>query len=386
MWKSAVKTVFVSFLLINLLSCHEAKVKDINEKDTISYSTSNIVIKLDKFTPFSDGMVLSEIFNDELIISNQINKSIDRYSLKNGELISRIKIDDHEELKGLKLAGAKVIDSEKILIVFNYFISRSALFDFSGKIIKNDIFSFADSKQFYNLVVYNGLPIIVKDSIYYISGWPIGKTSREKFLRTSWCELNIETSELKMHNLPYPSNLSNLTDKSGKDFLAILVYKTVSNDGTIIWGWPGSNSLGIQSGSDLDSIIFVQIKNNKVSVEASYRSLKPDLKYMLDYPTFISMFYDRINNCFYRIGLFPTTRSMECSPITYQCMLKKDVVIQIIDSDFREIGAIYLPHSIYDVFHSFVYNGILYISNNNLFNPNLNEDQLVFTGFNFYSD
>ena len=107
MWKSAVKTVFVSFLLIYFLSCQEAKVKIFDEKDTISYSTSNIVIKLDKFTPFSDGMVLSEIFNDELIISNQINKSVDRYSLKNGELISRIKIDDHEELKGLKLAGSK---------------------------------------------------------------------------------------------------------------------------------------------------------------------------------------------------------------------------------------------------------------------------------------
>lgn len=67
-------------------------------------------------------------------------------------------------------------------------------------------------------------------------------------------------------------------------------------------------------------------------------------------------------------------------------MLKKDVVIQIIDSSFREIGAIYLPHSTYDVFHSFVYNGTLYISENNLFNPKLNEDQLVFSGFNFYSD
>lgn len=382
-------TFFSKIIFIELISClffcaclNEGTVY--NKQDTLSYNRTSFNLFLDNLTPFGNGMLLGEVNQDNLILCNQINKSIDFYSINTGNLVRRIDLKRNEEFSKLHLSGFKILDKYKILVVFKYFLNKATLINHNGDIIEKIYIRDNGDKGLINSVVSLYNPIVVnEDSIWQISSWPWGEEPKSSFYNIYIYNYNLITKNLSQFILPYPEDLMSIVDKSKKDFLAITVHKCINSENNIIISFPRSNYLGLMENVGSDSVYFVEIGNNSLSFEHRYMNGLTPMQYLLEYAHSSHILYDSLNDLYIRMINLPTHRSKETKFKDNTGIQLMSIAIQIIDNKYKEIGVVYLEDSKYDIYRSFVLNGKLYISKSNLNNKNINENIINFDVFDF---
>ena len=382
-------TIFRKIAFIEIVSClyfgacqNEGTV--FNRQDTISYNRTSFNLFLDNLTPFGNGMLFGEVNIEHLFLCNQINKSIDVYSTKSGKLVRRIDLKKNEEFSKLQLNGFKILDTNRIFVVFKYFLNKAAIVTNNGEIIeRNYIHENVDRGLINNVVsLYN--PIIGRfDSIWQITSWPWGEIPKSSFYNINVYNYNLNSKSLSEYTLPYPPDLLSIVDKSNKEFLAITVHKCLNRKNAIVFSFPRSNYLGIMHNTGSDSLYFMEIGKNSLKFDQKYiNGLKP-MQYLLEYAHSSHILYDSINDVYLRIINLPTQRSKDTEFKDNSGIQLMNIAVQIIYNKFEEVCVLYLEDSKYDIYRSFTLDGNLYISKNNLNNESIDENIIKFDVFDF---
>ena len=91
--------------------------------------------------------------------------------------------------------------------------------------------------------------------------------------------------------------------------------------------------------------------------------------------------YDKYRDVYYRFAEMPCELAKDEDPYSEFTPKAREFSVIILDKDFRIIGETKFPGNKYFIRMSFVGRDGLYISENNLANPDFDEDKLVFACF-----
>ena len=101
-------------------------------------------------------------------------------------------------------------------------------------------------------------------------------------------------------------------------------------------------------------------------------------KELCEYPAYSNIMYDSYNKVYYRVVYVPQEIDKKVAPLSLYRTGRKQFSIMILDEDFNVIGEHLFPTYTYNPRLSFVSKGKLYISLNNIMNPDYSDDVIRF--------
>lgn len=380
--KMHLQTLFLLIGLFLLIACNpdtQTNEKVINSKN-IKYYQANLNLYLDNFTPFGPEIIVSGVSKrNEVIFTNTINSSIDYYDLNNGKLNKRLNIPK-ENFNGVPdLAGAIELGGDSILIFNKFVLNRAKILDNKkNKVLDNTFF---DKWDFYNMnpvnIVCSSLtqPISVGDKLYFLT-WPLGKISFNNIDSSIYSEFeyNKSNKELVPLSISYPEIYFK---NKYPDYLALPMRTFHTKKNQLVYSWPLLDGLGV---FDISTKKFewVNIKNS--SIVAKFISNDRNTKWgdIVESTHYNGILYDIKKDLYYRFYFLPIKDYRGSSENNAFAIYHMPFCIQIINSEFEEIGKIELEGNKYDFARAFVHDGKLYVSKNNLYNIDLEENILKY--------
>ena len=97
-----------------------------------------------------------------------------------------------------------------------------------------------------------------------------------------------------------------------------------------------------------------------------------------EHPSYGKIIYDSCNRVYYRVVYVPQEIDKKVAPLSLYRTGRKQFSIMILDEDFNVIGEHLFPPYTYNPRLSFVSKGKLYISLNNIMNPDYSDDVIRF--------
>ena len=122
------------------------------------------------------------------------------------------------------------------------------------------------------------------------------------------------------------------------------------------------------------------LKSMKPNVDNHTNDLNALIKYM-EKPKYFHLLYDKYRDVYYRFAIMPCELAKNESPYDYFAPKAREFSVIILNNEFEIIGETKFPGNKYFFLMSFVGKDGLYISENNLANPDFDEDKLVFSCF-----
>ena len=101
-------------------------------------------------------------------------------------------------------------------------------------------------------------------------------------------------------------------------------------------------------------------------------------KELCEYPSYGKIIYDSCNKVYYRVAYVPQEVEKDVDALSLLRTGRKQFSIMILDEDFNVIGEHLFPPYTYNPRLSFVSKGKLYISLNNIMNPDYSDDVIRF--------
>jgi hypothetical protein len=372
-------------LFISLTSC---LTKD--QKQTIDAASENLFnivdtvsFHLDKSTSFRTLFLQATVDsagNDLLIFLSDRKPSIQFYDVKKQQLVSEIFLEK-EGPNGIgSPTGLLYISMDSIFVVSSSHY-RVSLINKSGKLLRNYrvlegttyndntglIRPFTTSPPFKigNKIYFNTAP----DRDVYKASYFLGKVN---------LTLDIETGKFEYIN-NYPQQFEN-----GVWGVAAVNYATDYNPITkdFIYSFAISDSLYTYNTGTLEK--EAHLATSKFIGTRIKPMPKPDnehdLEYALETPYYHAIIYDKYRDVYYRFVRHSISFIDDKSgkPNGFH---EKPISIIVLDKDFNRIGETTL---VADTFLDYIYfltKDGLFISNGNFENPDLDEDQMVFTCF-----
>ena len=99
---------------------------------------------------------------------------------------------------------------------------------------------------------------------------------------------------------------------------------------------------------------------------------------LCEYPSYGKIIYDSCNKVYYRVAYVPQEIDKDVDALSLFRTGRKQFSIMILDEDFNVIGEHLFPPYTYNPRLSFVSKGKLYISLNNIMNPDYSDDVIRF--------
>ena len=228
---------------------------------------------------------------------------------------------------------------------------------------------------------YYNTPAFVKDSCLFMEM----SAHKPNMKKKDWSEthmfasLDLRTGEIKWIPIFYPPIFKEEYDNiaGGYGFSYDYNYK----ENRLVCGFFGYDSLMVTD--DLKHIRWYNAKSRYL------KSMKPKLGNSMEginaiiklneNPRYWHIMYDKYRNVYYRFAEMPYKLASNESP--YDEPKGKEFSVIVLNADFEIIGETKFPGKKYFYKMSFVGREGLYISENNLENPQFDENKLVFTCF-----
>ena len=272
-------------------------------------------------------------------------------------------------------------DSKYILIAQND-ISRLSSINDKGEVIRNYDFQTPEGKFApLHFGSYYNTPAFVKDSCLFMEM----SAHKPNMKKKDWPETHmfasqdLRTGEVKWIPIFYPPIFKEEYDNiaGGYGFSYDYNYK----ENRLVCGFFGYDSLMVTD--DLKHIRWYNAKSRYL------KSMKPKLGNAMaginsiiefcETPKYWHIMYDKYRDVYYRFAEMPYKLAPNESP--YDEPKGKEFSVIVLNEDFEIIGETKFPGKKYFYKMSFVGKEGLYISENNLENPQFDENKLVFTCF-----
>lgn len=314
-----------------------------------------------------------------LVFNNKLNGSVDIYEYDQSNLYKRIKFDERTKSKLTEFAGSKLITLDSILIVNNYFPSRSFFINDQGEIIHSLTFDMENELplSYLNVVQSSMGDIISYRNKMILRSWEVSINQSEGLdpnYNFSWL-LDLEKETLNPIPVTYPLGY---IQKKIDSYAALTVWQSVA-DSLIIYSFPQSDSVKIynlKSGETQTSLISSEIRSTP-PYQVDNSSFEKYAKATLN----SGILYDSTNEYYYLFRQMPLRMDSDIGTSKFEINIKKPINIEVLNYKFESLGTIQLPSQQYDIFKSFVKNGRLHVSRNNIFSDEMDENKLVFDVF-----
>ena len=304
------------------------------------------------------------------------------FDIKNQQIAKRIPLHKTGPNGLPAIFGSRPSPGSQYILVAQNNISRISFINDKGEVIRNYNFQTPES-QFTSLHLgsYYNTPSFVKDSCLFLKiGIPKPNMKREDWPQTHmFASLDLRTGEVKWIPIFYPPIFKEEYENidGGYGFSYDYNYK----ENRLVCGFFGYDSLMVTD--DLKHIRWYNAKSKYL------KSMKPKLGNAMaginsiiefcEAPMYWHIMYDKYRNVYYRFAEMPYKLAPNESP--YDEPKGKEFSVIVLNADFEIIGETKFPGKKYFYKMSFVGREGLYISENNLENPQFDENKLVFTIF-----
>ena len=374
------------FVLI-FMSCHSAKKNNTERQNEVELvAEKQLVFPLDEQTYYlSKSMFQFEENGKEYLHFENTQKSlydIVIFDIENKQIAKRIPLHKTGPNGLPAVFGSRPSPGSQYILVAQNNISRISSINDKGEVIRNYNFQTPES-QFTSLHLgsYYNTSGFVKDSCLFLKiGIPKPDMKREDWPKTHmFASLDLKTGKIKWTPIFYPPIFKEEYENidGGYGFSYDYNYK----ESRLVCGFFGYDSLMVT-----DNLKHIRWYNAKSKY---LKSMKPKLGNAMaginsiiefcETPKYWHIMYDKYRDVYYRFAEMPYKLAPNESP--YDEPKGKEFSVIVLNEDFEIIGETKFPGKKYFYKMSFVGREGLYISENNLENPQFDENKLVFTCF-----
>ena len=380
--------LFISFFFIlTLVSCQPSKNNNGKRQNEVELvAEKQLVFPLDEQTYYlSKSMFQFEENGKEYLHFENTRKSLYNiviFDIENRQIAKQIPLHKTGPNGLPAVFGSRPSPGAQYILVAQNNISRISSINDKGEVIRNYNFQTPES-QFTSLHLgsYYNTPGFVKDSCLFLKiGIPKPDMKREDWPKTHmFASLDLRTGKVKWVPIFYPPIFKEEYENidGGYGFSYDYNYK----ENRLICGFFGYDSLMVTD--DLKHIRWYNAKSRYL------KSMKPKLGNAMaginsiiefcETPKYWHIMYDKYRDVYYRFAEMPYKLAPNESP--YDEPKGKEFSVIVLNEDFEIIGETKFPGKKYFYKMSFVGREGLYISENNLENPQFDENKLVFTCF-----
>ena len=380
--------LFITALFVLIfMSCQSAKKNNTERQNEIELiAEKQLVFPLDEQTYYlSKSMFQFEENGKEYLHFENTRKSLYNiviFDIENRQIAKQIPLHKTGPNGLPAVFGSRPSPGAQYILVAQNNISRISSINDKGEVIRNYNFQTPES-QFTSLHLgsYYNTPGFVKDSCLFLKiGIPKPDMKREDWPKTHmFASLDLRTGKVKWVPIFYPPIFKEEYENidGGYGFSYDYNYK----ENRLICGFFGYDSLMVTD--DLKHIRWYNAKSKYL------KSMKPKLGNAMaginsiiefcEAPMYWHIMYDKYRDVYYRFAEMPYKLASNESP--YDEPKGKEFSIIVLNADFEIIGETKFPGKKYFYKMSFVGREGLYISENNLENPQFDENKLVFTCF-----
>ncbi len=228
------------------------------------------------------------------------------------------------------------------------------------------------------------IKIIFNENIFYISTLPVAGIDRNpKLFFTSKVSFsyNILKSKVSLIPVTYPDcYLEKRFTSSGFIFFS-RTYNQMRNE--LVYTFPATQSLVVYKISD-NTLLNKPVKSAYVEtitpINDKNTSFKKGRHHYLETPKYYKIAFDKYLNIYYRFVLLPieTEQTKDYHPFLH---FEMPFSIIVLDDDFNILIEQKFEKKIYDCSDYFINEQGLWISNNNSYNPEFDENRISYTLF-----
>ena len=371
---------------ICLFACQDSPKESTATYDIGLVESKKITLPIDENSYYhSRYMFQFEEGEYELLVFQNTEKGTHKiivFDIENQKVFKEIPIN-REGPNGISsLSGCFPFFDSQTLLMFQDNINRITVYTDQGKVIKNYSTRNIDGSLTYSTVTSNlYLPCFIKDSVLYLKNDDV----RQNMKKGDWQRAHLfraqdlKTGEHWKLPLFYPSsfNMEIKNPSAGYGYSYDFNHKA----NLLVCSFCGYDSIMVTD--DMEKVRWYNGKSRYL------KSLRPIVGESADGFEWIGeyrrsakywhLMYDKYRDVYYRFAEMPC----ELGPGEYPLDEPKarEFSVIVFDKDFNIIGETKFPGNKYFYKMSFVGRDGLYISENNLANPDFDENKLVFACF-----
>ena len=380
-------SIFLFLLNVILLSACQSK---FNEQKTLYTKqlekSKQISLPIDENTYFVSRSIFQfeENGKEYLFFENREKGMYDfvLFDLKDQKEAKRIPIQREGPNGVPAMKGSRPFPDSNTFLVFQHNISRISLLEGNGHVIKNYPIR-ADGKFVdANLSSIASWPTFSRDSVVYFNQYSKGRGSRIGYDRIPlFASLDLRTGKTDWPSLYFPTRFDGDYSRiKGDDGMA---YDYNVKENRLVCSFDFYDSIMVTD--NLKDVKWYNakskyLKSMKPNVDNHTNDLNALIKYM-EKPKYFHLLYDKYRDVYYRFAIMPCELAKNESPYDYFAPKAREFSVIILNNEFEIIGETKFPGNKYFYLMSFVGKDGLYISENNLANPEFDENKLVFSCF-----
>ena len=380
------KKLLLLFALVQLYACGSSKNETEAEYSTELKELKKITLPIDERTYFlSKSIFQFEEDGKEYLHFENSQKGmyeIITFDLEKQDVHRRLPIQPEGPNGIPAMFGSKPYPDSKNYLIFQTSAFRISQMDGNGNVIRN--YQLKSPGRFVRVILstFCYFPSFVRDSVLYFDQRCAARKKRTVYNNLPlFATLDLKTGEVGWAPLYFPmtfdGDYSHIT--SGDDFSYDYNYK----DNRLVCSFLESDSIMVTD--DLSNVKWYNAKSRFLDSKTPYLNdtdvsvngiirRKEASKYW-------HVMYDKYRDVYYRFAEMPCEQAKDEDPYSDFTPKAREFSVIILDKDFRIIGETKFPGNKYFYKMSFVGRDGLYISENNLANPDFDEDKLVFACF-----
>ena len=379
------KKLLLLLVLVQLYACGSSKNETEAEYSMELKEWKKITLPIDERTYFlSKSIFQFEEDGKEYLHFENSQKGmyeIVTFDLEKQDVHRRLPIQSEGPNGIPAMFGSRPYPDSKNYLIFQSTAFRISQMDGNGNVIQN--YQLKSPGRFVRamLASFCYFPSFVRDSVLYFDQPVASRKKRNLDNYPLFAGLDLRTGELGFASLYFPTTFDGDYShiSSGDRF----TYDYNYNKDRLVCSFIESDSIMVTD--DLSNVKWYNAKSRFLKSMTPYiNDMKEDVNDIIRYeeaPKYWHLMYDKYRDVYYRFAEMPCELAKDEDPYSEFAPKAREFSVIILDKDFRIIGETKFPGNKYFYKMSFVGRDGLYISENNLANPDFDEDKLVFACF-----
>ena len=379
------RTLIIPILVGGFISCQDSPKESTATYDVGLAESKKITLPCDENTYFlSKSIFQFEEDGKEYLHFENSRKGlyeIITFDLEKQEVHKRIPIEPEGPNGIPTMFGSKPFPNSKNYLIFQGIAFRITQMDGDGRVVRN--YQLKSPGRFVRVMLASFFysPSFVRDSVLYFDQRVASRKKRNLPNYPIFAALDLNTGELDWASLNFPTTFNGDYShiQSGDSFTYDYNYK----DDRLVCSFIESDSIMVTD--DLINVKWYNAKSRFLDNMTPYINDPTEDVYDLirneEKAKYSHLIYDKYQDVYYRFAEMPCELAENEDPYDEFAPRAREFSVIVLDKDFRIIGETKFPGNKYFYKMSFVGRDGLYISENNLANPEFDEDKLVFACF-----
>ena len=377
----------VSIFFILFSSCQSNNSKSKGEYEKKLSKANQIILPIDEKTDYLSKSIFQfeENGKEFLYFENSQNSPYDIviFHLENQKVGRRIPIHPEGPNGVPSLYGSKPYPDSNTILAFQHLAFRISLLNGKGEVLKN--YQLNPKGRFVRVMLstYSYMPTFTRDSILFFAQRVRDQRRAVKdFTKIPlFASMDLRTGVIGWPSLYFPAIFDgNYTKIKGDDSF---VFDYNAQDKQLVCSFAKYDSIMVTD--NMEDVKWYNAKSKYLqSMKPNVNNHTNDVNALVratESAQYGNLMYDKYRNVYYRFAEMPCELAKDETPYDTHAPKAREFSVIILNDKFDIIGETKFPGNKYFYRMSFVGKDGLYISENNLANPEFDENKLVFSCF-----